>query len=119
MSGLLTRTLAGHAESACGVMDTYDWNGQRIEFEDWIRLAEKLAQRVRVALTFVDGLWVSTIWVGLDYSLRGDPPLIFETVTHDESHRVLVCTRTPNAVAAEAAHDQHVANVQAMVESSR
>lgn len=35
-------------------------------------------KRVRLAV-LPDGKWVSTLWLGLDYSFGEGPPLIFET----------------------------------------
>lgn len=58
----------------------YDRLGEPIEADVWARRFEDL-QYKRVLFT---RLWwgarVSTIWLGLDHSFGGDPPLIFETM---------------------------------------
>jgi len=46
------------------------------------RWAELLADREyrRVAEDTVGDAWVSTVWLGLDHSFLGGPPLTFETM---------------------------------------
>lgn len=57
----------------------YGWDGKPITQEKWQAM---WAQPDRhVALTDLGPLGeVSTVWLGLDHSLYGDPPLIFETM---------------------------------------
>jgi hypothetical protein len=37
----------------------------------------------RIASTRWYGIWVSTVWLGLDHSFGGGPPLIFESMVFD------------------------------------
>lgn len=55
----------------------YDRKGKPIDMVAW---SEALKTKKRVAqTTLADGKWVSTVWLGQDYSFEG-PPLIFETM---------------------------------------
>jgi hypothetical protein len=48
----------------------YDKEGNPLPWNEWVALRENLP----------DGNWVSTVWLGLDYSFSGEgPPIIFET----------------------------------------
>jgi len=60
-------------------MNYYDRQGNAISMQEWATQAENRAHK-RVAETTVGRLWVSTVWLGLDHSLSGGPPLIFETM---------------------------------------
>jgi hypothetical protein len=70
----------------------YDRQGNPIDGAlEW---AKRMKDEKRVAeTTLADGTWVSTVWLGLDHSWGGGPPLIFETMvrlpdgTWDECER--------------------------------
>lgn len=52
----------------------------------WARDMEAYGER-RIAQDMLwNGLWVSTIWLGLDHSFGFGPPLIFETMVFDHLH---------------------------------
>jgi hypothetical protein len=59
----------------------YDRAGQRIRFRQWARMIEN-PEAKRVAVDTLDnGVYVSTVWLGLDHRFLGTgPPLIFETM---------------------------------------
>lgn len=60
-------------------MDIYDREGHLITMEKFDALLAD-EDYVRVAQTDVGPYWVSTVWLGLDHSLGGYPPVIFETM---------------------------------------
>ena len=60
----------------------YDKQGNPITMEEWARLSSDMEYR-RVAETTGCGKWVSTVWLGLNHSHGGGPPLIFETMVFD------------------------------------
>jgi len=49
-----------------------------------------------VAETMIDGIRVSTVFLGLDHNWGGDPPVLFETMIfggeHDEEYMERCCT---------------------------
>lgn len=55
----------------------YDRSGQPIGMMEW---ATEMEGNRRVAADEVDGVRVSTVWLGLDHSFGGGCPLIFETM---------------------------------------
>ena len=57
----------------------YDRNGDPITIEEYGRLHQDHAYVVVKQETLPNGLWVSTVWLGLDHN-HIPPPLIFETV---------------------------------------
>ena len=87
----------------------YDFDGNPIGSLEWTRLFEDLPAR-QVARTDLDGgVYVSTVWLGLDHRFGGDgPPLIYETMIFGGPHDEW-CWRWPNRDAALAGHDQAVA----------
>jgi len=56
----------------------YDRAGNRITLDEWVALYTD--DNKRVARTEVNGVTVSTVWLGMDHSLSYGPPLIFETM---------------------------------------
>lgn len=82
--------------------------------DEWIEsrrddLAASRDRRV-VARTQVGQLFVSTVWLGIDHSWGGGPPLIFETMIFGPGlWSELWVERYPTEVAALAGHDRAVA----------
>jgi hypothetical protein len=89
----------------------YDLDGNRITMRQWARLTEERNSRVSVS-TLADGTYISTVWVGLDYSFGSErQPLIYETMVFPSENdwHELDCERYSTRVQAVAGH-------QAMVE---
>ena len=59
--------------------DYYDRQGNPIGLMDWAMRYKAKDKRV-AETTLPDGKWISTVWLGLDHSFGGGPPLIFETM---------------------------------------
>lgn len=58
----------------------YDRDGVQIDMVQWSLLFEDKAY-CRVAFDEIEGVSVSTVWLGIDHNFYGDgPPLIFETM---------------------------------------
>lgn len=100
----------------------YDREGHPIDLDQWADLFGNDDYR-RVAEDRIAGMWVSTVWLGIDHNFRpDDPPLIFETMVFDHSEHgerlvELDCGRYPSEAAAVAGHTEVVADLRAMVES--
>lgn len=81
--------------------DFYARDGQPLDFESWAGLREDDTYR-RVAETWIDdGIWVSTVWLGINYSFTA-PPLIFETMVfaahlREIDHEVWRCSTESEA----------------------
>jgi hypothetical protein len=62
----------------------FDRQGQPITMTEFERLhsvgAAERERNLRVAKTIIGPLFVSTVWLGIDYGLGMGPPLIFETM---------------------------------------
>lgn len=60
--------------------DFYDKQGKPIELMEWGELMQDMEYK-RVGLTedLKDGVYVSTVWIGMDHSFVKGPPLIFES----------------------------------------
>jgi hypothetical protein len=87
----------------------YDPDGNPIDLGEWATLWQGDRQ---VALTRVDDVEVSTVWLGTDYNFGfGGAPLIFETLVFGGTLDG-VMNRYPNRAAAIAGHDQIVAEVR-------
>ena len=57
-----------------------DRDGKPISHREWGRLRQR-EDYYRVAQHRLNGLWVSTVWLGINHEGRPDaPPLIFETM---------------------------------------
>jgi hypothetical protein len=57
----------------------YDRHGMPISLERWAELFNDLKNRV-VASDYINDIWISTVWLGLDHRWGPGPPLIFETM---------------------------------------
>lgn len=89
-------------------MEHYDRQGNLIpDLLTWARLHEDIAYK-RVAETTIGNLWVSTVWLGLDHSFGGGPPLIFETMVfvQGEGGNDLDCRRYATEAEALAGHEE-------------
>ena len=62
----------------------YDRQGNSVNNMEWIesKLSDNSYKRV-AETTLSDGKWISTVWLGLDYSHGNGPPLIFETMVFE------------------------------------
>jgi hypothetical protein len=94
-------------------MDIYDREGHLITIEKFDELLGD-PHYVRVAETDVGPYWVSTVWLGLDHSFGGYPPLIFETMVfvrdeaREDNRRMLFdldATRYPTEHEARVGHE--------------
>lgn len=90
-------------------MEHYDRQGNVIpDLMEWARLHNDDNYK-RVAQDTIGTLWVSTVWLGLDHSFGGGPPLIFETMVfdHGENDRSdLDCRRYSTEAEALAGHEE-------------
>lgn len=59
--------------------DYFDRQGQPMSREEWSTSFEDPAVK-RVAETTVGGIWISTVWLGLDHGWGSSAPVIFETM---------------------------------------
>jgi len=68
-------------------MDIYDRDGNPISVREWSRLHDD-PEYMRVDETELDGIWISTVWLGHGHSFGfGDRPLIFETMVFDRHNQ--------------------------------
>lgn len=95
----------------------YDRDGQPINLKQWIHLFSD-EEYQRVALTETSEWRISTVWLGLDHSLFGTPPLIFETMVFggpcDQDQ-----WRYPTLSAAIAGHEHAVIETVKRIEETR
>lgn len=89
----------------------YDKDGSVLSLEEWAKKFEDSTYKRIAETTLQDGQWVSTVWLGLDYSFGDGDPLIFETVIFKSAEDLdeLDRARYPTLEATQAGH-------QAMVE---
>lgn len=59
-------------------MNYYDRQGRAVGIEEYVKLRED--DNFRVAKTTVGAAEVSTVWLGLNHNLPGEPLAIFETM---------------------------------------
>jgi hypothetical protein len=62
----------------------YDREGKPIGLGDWVAMREDHDHAIVAADYPVEGVRVSTAWLGLDHSFLVGPPVIFETMVFDE-----------------------------------
>lgn len=89
----------------------FDREGKPITFRGWAERRSSDAA-VRVASTLVGKVWVSTVWLGMNHSFTGGPPLIFETMSFGDDDSEL-WDRYSTEPAALAGHDRVVAELAA------
>lgn len=88
----------------------YDRDGEPITLERWIALVEDADYR-RIARTDINGIVVSTVWLGIDHQFGDGPPLIFETMIFGGPHDEETWRRYDTEANARAGHDDAVAAV--------
>jgi hypothetical protein len=89
-------------------MERYDRQGNPIaDLLEWGRLHEDNAYK-RVDATQIGKFWVSTVWLGLDHSFGGGPPLIFETMVFEDGGSDIYCDRYSTEQEAQEGHDEVV-----------
>lgn len=105
----------------------YDRQGNPLTLEQWIVLhGDRDNNYKRVASThlgFDGGIWISTVWLGVDYNfMRVGPPIIFETMvfdtTSEERMSDVFMDRYSTEEEALAGHEAMVALVQAELDSA-
>jgi hypothetical protein len=64
--------------------DCYDPKGRPISTKQWAELMRDPAMK-RVCSDMVEGLAVSTVWLGLNHAFGRGAPLIFETMIFDHT----------------------------------
>ena len=93
----------------------YDRHGNPIDMFAWAAMFEMTDHHV--AEDWIDGVRISTVWLGLDHNWADvGPPLIFETMIFEPEDDDLdmdqYCWRWSTEVQALAGHDQAVAMVR-------
>lgn len=73
-----------------------------LEWARWFETADRI-----VAKTLINGVKVSTVFLGLDHSFGGGPPLLFETMIFGGGHDDY-CERFETWEQAEAGHQEAV-----------
>ena len=63
-------------------MSYYDRQGNQISYKEYDELLNPTYKRV-AETTLPNGLWISTVWMGLDHNWGAGPPLIFETMVFE------------------------------------
>ena len=89
----------------------YDQNGEPIGPMEWATVYEDRAACV-VQQTDVGDYWISTVWLGLDHSFMGGPPLIFETMIKHDDEWTEYQERYSTRAEAEEGHRRAVALVK-------
>jgi hypothetical protein len=94
------------------VLDKSDGSVAPTDMMTWARQYEDIEKR-RVGSDLVDGLRVSTVFLGVDHDFSGGPPVLFETTVFDEDPggrpgADLRCWRYQTYVAAVAGHEEVV-----------
>ena len=82
----------------------FDKDGSPLSEAGWL---EKLGDQYnRVAEDDCNGVWVSTVWLGLNHAYGSGPPVIFETMVFESKENLseLYCDRYHTLEEAEAGH---------------
>lgn len=58
----------------------YDRKGREIDINEWGALKRNPGYSTIKQTVFPNGMWVSTVWLGMDLGWDQGPPLIFETM---------------------------------------
>src|SRR5437868_3160304 len=77
-----------------------------MDLEAWARGFKDPDQRIIEQTELPDGRLVSTVWLGLDHSFGGGPPMIFETMVFPKrgDYSELDCERWATEEEARAGH---------------
>lgn len=68
----------------------WDRRGEPMSFSEWVLAVEDGADARRVLeTTLPNGLWVSTVWLGMNHRYGPGKPLIFESMVFVSSQRLL------------------------------
>lgn len=89
----------------------YDKQGKQITAAEEVELRLSDPDYKRVAKTQVGKVEVSTVWLGLDHSWNGGPPLVFETCVFGGKHD-LHMERYSTETEARKGHDRIVRMVK-------
>lgn len=91
----------------------YDRQGNPISDDEWSATFRD-PELKRVAETTVGGIWISTVWLGLDHGWGSGPPLIFETMAFalGVSWSELAGNRYATEAEALAGHEEIVARAR-------
>ena len=60
--------------------DYYDKDGRCVNLEEYNKLYQIKNYKFVHDTTTKEGYWISTVWIGLDYSFGKGSPMIFETM---------------------------------------
>lgn len=83
----------------------YDRDGNPLPDDDYPNIEKLLTSDYKIVdCTVVKGSTVSTVWLGLDYSFGGGPPLIFETMIFGGGHGGW-CKRYATEIEAQTDHE--------------
>lgn len=58
----------------------YNKKGEAIDLKTFAELLEDREYVIIKQETLANGMWVSTVWLGIDYGLMEPEPIIFETM---------------------------------------
>jgi hypothetical protein len=84
------RELVMHTEFDRGRPSHFDRQAHPITLARWAFLSGlQEPDYKRVAEDTIGGVWISTVWVGLDMNFMGGRPLIFETMAFDKDGDVV------------------------------
>ena len=92
-------------------MNCYDRDGHEITFEEARSLFGNFEYKVIDQTTLPGGVWVSTVWLGLDHGFgESARPLIFETMVFPSTYNLLEvdCRRYATEDEARAGHAEMV-----------
>ena len=87
-----------------------DRDGKPIDFWRWGELIGDREYAV-IAKDDLDGVYVSTVWIGLSLALT-DPPLIFETMVFDQEGDDVETHRYATEAEARAGHERIVSELR-------
>jgi len=87
----------------------YGMDGQPIDMHEWALLFEDTEHRIIGRTELPGGCRVSTVWLGIDHSFGGGPPLIFESMVFGPDSSIdLDCQRYSTREEAELGHSEMV-----------
>ena len=90
------------------VSKMYDRKGERIDMDHWSKLLRDPKYRQVRHSTLLDGVRVSTVWLGQDHAWDGGRPLIFESMVFKGDKSNLDCERYSTEEEAIAGHERMV-----------